>query len=139
LLGPHPRGILSLILDPHVTSVENGALVPPYFLRKHDNRQVAEHFLHVGKEGVKLLLEEVRQLVPPTPIHPTRSSVESSSVNISALRGRNLVYYKTEDVLQQLLTGSTEASTPEPEPTSATEPPPQHPADVELTHYQDAL
>ncbi len=94
LLALHPRGVLSLILDPHVTSVEDGSLVPPCFLCKHRNRRVAEHFLHVWEEGVKLLLEEVRRLVRPTSIHPTRSSAESSSVNISALRGRNLVYSK---------------------------------------------
>ena len=110
-------------------------LFPPYFLCKHRNRQVAEHFLHVWEEGVKLLLEEVRQLVPLTSIHPTRSSVESSSVNISAPLREKSCLLQTQDALQQLLMGSTEASTPEPEPTSAIEPPPQHQADVELTHY----
>lgn len=135
LLALHPRGVLSLILDPHVTSVEDGALVPPYFLRKHRDRKVAEHFLHVWEEGVKLLVEEVRQLVPPTPIHQTRSSVPSSSVKVSAPLREKSRLLQTEDALQQLLTGSTEVSTPEPESTSAIEQPPQHPADVELTHY----
>ncbi len=139
LLSLSHRGILSLILDPHVTSVHDRKLVPPYFLREHKDKVVWDHFLLVWEEGVVLLLKEAKRMTASSGRAETRStrSIRILTSVTAPPRDKSRLIMP-EPSLAEVLHGVGDENTPEPS-NEDDEQPPLHPAESELAHYIGAL